>query len=183
MDLSGFEVEAQAATAEDLATEAGRWFVDVFGVVPRMAAYVEDLASATADLSSKAVATSPLVPDDEEGIAIGVRIAGPAGLTFDVIQPTPAGHHESRISAFIEAAADLDGPPTDDVADAVEAIVADAWRAIEARLEGVAHDKVLATQLLVGQRSRAAAPDDPDFWRRSAASTLLSWFVGRGASG
>ena len=183
MDLFGFEVEAQTATAEDLATDAGRWYVDLFGVVPRLATYVEDLEAATTELAAKGIEIAPVEPDDEEELARRVRVSGPAGLTVDVIQPTPAGHHESRITEFIDSAADLDGPPTDEVADAVEAIVADAWRAIEARLDGIAHNKVLATQLLVGQRSRSAAPDDPDYWRRSAASTLLSWFVGRGASG
>jgi hypothetical protein len=185
MDLSGFEVEAQLPSAADLATDAGRWFADVFGVVPRLATYVEDLDAALTELAAKGVGVAPVEApaDDDAGEVRAVRLQGPAGLTIDVVQPVPAGHHESRITELIESATDLEGPPTEDVADAIEQIVADAWEAIGARLEGVANNKVLATQLLVGQRSRAAAPDEPLFWQRSAASSLRSWYVGRGASG
>jgi hypothetical protein len=156
MELLGFEVEAQAVTAEDTATEAGRWFAATFGVIPRLAAYVADR--------------------DAE------RLVGPAGLTVDLIRPPSAEENESHISEFIDSAADLDGPPTDELADAVVAIVKAAYDAIDERLAGVAHNKVLAAFLLVGQRSRATPPDEPEYWQRSAASTLLSSFVGRGAS-
>jgi hypothetical protein len=111
-----------------------------------------------------------------------VRITGPAGATVDVVQPVPPGFYEDRIGGFIDSAADLDGPPTDQLADAVLDVVANAWSAIEGLLEGVAHNKVLATMLLMGQRSRADEPiDSPLYWQQSAASTLLSGFVGRGA--
>ena len=186
MDLLGFEVEAQTPSADDLATDAGRWFADVFGVIPRLATYVEDLDAAVAELTAKGLATEPTATgdhdhDDDVAPARAVRLVGPAGLTVDVVQPTPASHHERQITEFIATAADLAGPPTDEVAAAVEAIVAEAWQAIEARLDGVAHNKVLATHLLLGQRSRSDQPDSPAYWQRSAASTLLSWFVGRGA--
>ena len=184
MDLLGFEVEAQTATSEDLATDAGRWFVEVFGVVPRLRTYVQDLDPAATELAAKGIAAVPVDLDgDDAGAARGVRVVGPAGIAVDVVQPAAAGHHEARITEFIESAADLDGPSTEKVAGAVEEIVADAWRAIEGRLEGIPHNKVLAAQLLVSQRSRSDAPDDVLFWQRSAASTLLSWFVGQGASG
>jgi hypothetical protein len=99
-----------------------------------------------------------------------------------VIQPAPAGAYEARIGGFIDSASDLAGPPTDELADRAIAVVADAWAAIDRLLEGVAHNKVLATMLLVSQRSREGGTDSPVFWQRSAASTLLSGFVGRGAS-
>ena len=187
MDLLGFEVEAQTPDGADLEHDAGRWFADAFGVVPRITTYVDDLAAAVTELAAKGIATEPLalpdaVDDEDAGLARAVRLVGPAGFTVDVVQPEPAGHSEGRITEFIDAAADLAGPPTAELADAVLAIVADANRAIEARLEGVAHNKVLATHLLLSQQSRADAPDSPTYWQRSAASTLLSWFVGRGAA-
>ena len=156
MELLGFEVEAQTPTEEDRATEVGRWLVDLFGVVPRLTAYVDEAATA--------------------------RVTGPGGLTIDLVQPEPPELAERQITDFITSAADLAGPPTDELADEVLAIVAAAYDEIDRRLDGVAHNKVLATHLLLSQRSRQDPPDDPRFWQRSAASTLLSSFVGRGAS-
>ena len=122
----------------------------------------------------------PLSNEDEDARA--VRIIGPAGAVVDVVQPAPAGAYEERIGGFIASAADLDGPPTDELGAAVLAVVADAWQAIDRLLDGVAHNKVLATMLLVSQRSReTGAADSPAYWQQSAASTLLSGFVGRGA--
>lgn len=156
MELIGFEVEAQAATAEDRATEAGRWFVEQFGVVPRLTAYVTDL------------------PRDTD------RITGPAGMAVDLVRPEPVEHHERQISEFIDSAADLAGPATEQLADDVLAIVAASSEAIGRLLDGVAHDKVLATHLLLSQQSRRDSPADAVYWQRSAASTLLSPFIGRG---
>lgn len=182
MELLGFEVEAQAPDAADLAHDAGRWFADVFGVVPRLAAMVGDLDAAVAELAGKGIAADPtVVTDDDEGLARAARLTGP-GVTIDLVQPVPPGHYEHRVSEFIDSAADLVGPPTDDLAAAVLAILADASAAIDARLDGVADNKVLAAQLLLSQQSRGDAPDSPVYWQRSAASTLLSWFVGRGMS-
>ena len=181
MDLFGFEVEAQPPAAADLEGEAGRWFAEALGVVPRLSVMVGDLDAAVEELANRGVAAEPITvgEDDDEALARGVRLRGPAGITIVVIQPAPAGHYEARITGFIDSAADLEGPPTDELADAVVAIVADAWRAIDTRLHGVAHNKVLATHLLLSQQSRADAPDSPSYWQRSAASTLLSSFIGR----
>jgi hypothetical protein len=143
-------------------------------VVPRLIASVTDL-----DRAGVAATAIDLSAEDED--ARGVRITAPGGVTVDVIQPAPAGSYESRIGGFIAAAADLAGPPTDELGDAVIAVVAEAWASIDRLLDGVAHNKVLATMLLVSQRSRGGGTDSPAFWQRSAASTLLSGFVGRGA--
>jgi hypothetical protein len=50
-------------------------------------------------------------------------------------------------------------------------------------MEGKPHNKVLATQLLLGQRARALQPDDPEQWRLYAATSLLSGMVIRNFEG
>ena len=180
MDVLGFEVEAQTPAADDLALEAGRWFADLFGVVPRLTAYVTDLDAVVAGLAAQGAEARPL--DGGDDAVRAARVTGPGGIAIDVVQPAPSGDHERAITEFIDSAAGLAGPPTDALADDVSRIVAAAWEAIDARLEGVAHNKVLATQLLLGQRARTDTPDSSAFWQRSAASTLLSGFVGRGVS-
>ena len=147
---------------------------------------VPDLDAATAELAAAGVACEPIDVDGiegEEGVeARGVRITGPAGATLDVVQPAPPGFYEQRIGGFIDSAAGLEGPPTEDLARAIVAVMADAWAAIDRLFAGVAHNKVLATHLLLGQQAREHAPpaDSPDYWQRSAASTLPSGFVTRG---
>ena len=181
MDLLGFEVEAQTPTAADLALDAGGWFAGVFGVVPRLAALVGDLDAAIAELAGQRIAIEPVILDrDDEGeadVPRAVRLTGPAGIQVDVVQPTTAAVYEERITGFIDSAADLEGPPTQELAAEVLAIVAAAHRDIEARLHGVAHNKVLATHLLLSQQSRNEPPVSPGYWQHSAASTLLSHFI------
>ena len=58
-----------------------------------------------------------------------------------------------------------------------------ALRDLEALMEGEAHNKVLATQLLLGQRARALRAEDPGQWPLHAASTLSSVLVVRGVDG
>ena len=48
-------------------------------------------------------------------------------------------------------------------------------------MEGKAHNKVLTTQLLLGQRARGLQMGEPEQWHLSAATMLLSGFVVRGA--
>ncbi len=50
-------------------------------------------------------------------------------------------------------------------------------------MEGKPHNKVLATQLLLGQRARGLQMGDPEQWPLSAATSLLSGIVVRGAKG
>jgi hypothetical protein len=82
---------------------------------------------------------------------------------------------ERRISEFITSAEKLPGPPVAELADDVAEVMRAAWRDIETIMSGKLHNKVLATQLLLGQRARGLQKaDDPEHWRFSAATTLLS---------
>ncbi len=56
-----------------------------------------------------------------------------------------------------------------------------ALRDLETIMEGKPHNKVLATQLLLGQRARGLQMGDPEQWHLFATTTLLSGIVVRGA--
>ncbi len=56
-----------------------------------------------------------------------------------------------------------------------------ALRDLETIMEGKPHNKVLATQLLLGQRARGLQMGDPEQWHLFAATTLLGGIVVRGA--
>jgi hypothetical protein len=58
-----------------------------------------------------------------------------------------------------------------------------AWSDLEEITAGKAHNKVLAAQLLLGQRARGLQPDDPEQWRLYAATMLLSGMVVRNVEG
>ena len=88
---------------------------------------------------------------------------------------------ERRITQFITSAEELPGPPVEELAEQVVALMRAASRDLEAIMDGKPHNKVLATELLLGQRARAIQPEDPERWRLSAATTLLSELVVRGA--
>jgi len=90
---------------------------------------------------------------------------------------------ERRITQFVMSADELPGPPVDDLAEQVAALMRVAWTDLEENMDGKPHNKVLATQLLLGQRARALQPDDPEQWRLYAASMLLSGMVVRGIEG
>ena len=92
-------------------------------------------------------------------------------LDEEALDPEEA---ERRITQFVTAADELPGPPVEDLAQQVTDLMRAASRDLENIMEGKAHNKVLATQLLLGQRSRRLQPDDPEQWRLYAASTLLS---------
>jgi hypothetical protein len=182
MDILGFEVEPRT---EGGTSAHDRWYAERFGMVPALGVLVADLDAAVAELRAQGTEVGEVQErsEDEGGGRWAVAV-GPAGQPVDVIQAATAADHEGRITAFIDTAAPLDGPPTEELAAAVAEVVAGAWDRIEALLDGVAHNKVLATHLLVGQQARALDPMDPDspaYWQRSAAGTLLSGFVGRGA--
>jgi hypothetical protein len=57
--------------------------------------------------------------------------------------------------------------------------VREAWADLEGIMEDKAHNKVLATQLLLSQQARGMQPDESEQWRLFAASTLLSGMVVR----
>ena len=88
---------------------------------------------------------------------------------------------ESHITQFITSAEKLPGPPIEQLAEQVSALMRAASRDLEAIMEGKPHNKVLATQLLLGQRARGLQMDDPEQRHLHAASTLLSAIVIRGA--
>ena len=101
----------------------------------------------------------------------------PEGEEFD---PEEA---ERSITRFVTSADELPGTPVEELADRVAALMRAALRDLEALMEGEAHNKVLATQLLLGQRARAMRAEDPGQWPLHAASTLLSVLVVRSVDG
>ncbi len=88
---------------------------------------------------------------------------------------------ERRITQFIMSADELSGPPVAEIAEQVAALMRVVWTDLEEILAGKAHNKVLATQLLLGQQARNLRPDDPEQWRLHAATTLLGGMVVRDA--
>jgi hypothetical protein len=90
---------------------------------------------------------------------------------------------EQRITQFITSSDELPGPPVEELAERVTALMRTALRDLETIMEGKPHNKVLATQLLLGQRARELQHYDPEQWHLRAASTLLSGIVVRGAKG
>jgi hypothetical protein len=49
-----------------------------------------------------------------------------------------------------------------------------AWRNVETIVSGKSHNKVLAVELFLSQRSRRLQADDSEQWRLHAATSLLS---------
>ena len=88
---------------------------------------------------------------------------------------------ERRITQFVISADELPGPPVEELAEGVTALMRAASRDLETIMDGMAHNKILATQLLLGQRARGRQPHDTEQWHLYAASTLLSGIVVRGA--
>jgi hypothetical protein len=88
---------------------------------------------------------------------------------------------EQRITQFIRSAEKRPGPPVEELAERVTALMQAASRDLETIMEGKPHNKVLATQLLLGQRARRLQQHDPEQWPLHAASSLLSGLVIRGA--
>jgi hypothetical protein len=100
---------------------------------------------------------------------------------FDDEEELDAEEAEQRITQFIMSADELPGPPVEELAEQVAALMQAALRDLEILMEGKPHNKVLATQLLLGQRARTLQQDDPEQWHLHAASTLLSRIVVSGA--
>ena len=88
---------------------------------------------------------------------------------------------ERQITRFITTAEELPGPAVEELADRVAALMRATLRDLEALMEGKPHNKVLAADLLLGQRARGLEQHDPERWQLYAASTLLSGIVVRGA--
>jgi hypothetical protein len=90
---------------------------------------------------------------------------------------------ERRITEFVTSADELPGPSVEDLAEQVVELMRAAWSDLERIMDGKPHNKVLATQLLLGQRARAMQTDDPEQWRLYAATMLLSGMVVRSVEG
>lgn len=88
---------------------------------------------------------------------------------------------ERRITQFITSADELPGPPVEELAERVTALMRAALRDLEKLVDGKPHNKVLATQLLLGQRARGLQQHDPEQWHLHAATALPSGIVVRGA--
>src|SRR5829696_8358323 len=99
---------------------------------------------------------------------------------FDDEEELDAEEAEQRITQFITSAEELPGPPVEDLAEQVAALMRTALRDLENLMEGKPHNKVLATQLLLGQRARGLQHLDPEQWPLHAASSLMSGLVIRG---
>jgi hypothetical protein len=102
---------------------------------------------------------------------------------FDDEEELDAEETERRITQFITSADELPGPPVEELAEQVVALMLATLRDLETLMEGKPHNKVLATQLLLGQRARGSQQLDPERWHLHAATTLLSAPVVRGAKG
>ena len=99
---------------------------------------------------------------------------------FDEEEELDPEEAEQHITQFVRSADELSGPPVEELADQVAALMRTALRDLEAIMEGKPHNKVLATQLLLGQRARGLQQHDPEQWPLHAASSLLSGLVIRG---
>ncbi len=84
---------------------------------------------------------------------------------------------ERRITEFITSAEELPGPPVEELADSVAELMRATWSDVETIMSGKPHNKLLATQLFLGQRARGLQPENPEQWRLHAATSLLSGMV------
>ena len=100
---------------------------------------------------------------------------------FDDEEEFDAEEADQRITQFITSAEELPGPPVEELAEQVALLMRTALRDLEKLMEGKPHNKVLATQLLLGQRARGLQQHDPEQWPLHAASSLMSGLVIRGA--
>ena len=68
---------------------------------------------------------------------------------FDDEEELDSEEAEQRITQFITSAEELPGPPVEELAEQVVALMQAALRDLEKLMEGKPHNKVLATQLLL----------------------------------
>jgi len=117
--------------------------------------------------------------DERDLVVLGLRLTAET-MGEELLDPEEA---ERRITQFVTSAGELPGPPVEELAEQTAALIRATWTDLEKIMEGKAHNKVLATQLLLSQRARVLQPDDPEQWRLFAASTLLSGMVIRNVEG
>src|SRR5215203_1607859 len=87
---------------------------------------------------------------------------------------------DQRITQFVRSAEELSGPPVEELADQVAALMRKALRDLEMIMEGKPHNKVLATQLFWVVLLQSASSLAQQQWPLHAASSLLSGLVIRG---
>ena len=79
---------------------------------------------------------------------------------FDEEEEFDPEEAEQRITPFVTSADELSGPPVEELADQVAALMRTALRDLEAIMEGKPYNKVLAiAQPLLGQRAHGLQHD------------------------
>jgi hypothetical protein len=135
---------------------SGRYVVDESGERVAVLLEIEEYERMVAQLLAAPAAEDEPPSEDEE------------------LDPEEA---ERRITEFITSAEELPGPPVEELADSVAELMRATWRDVETIVSGKPHNKLLAAQLLLGQRARGLQPENPEQWRLHAATSLLSGMV------
>ncbi len=131
-----------------------RYVVDENGERVAVLLDIEDYERIVAEHHAPAVEDEPPSEDEDEAL-----------------DPDEA---ERRITEFVTNANDLPGPPVADLAEDVTKLMRAAWREVEAIMDAIPNNKVLAVELFLGQQARGLQPDNPEQWRLHAAVSLLS---------
>jgi hypothetical protein len=137
---------------------SGRYVVDENGERVAVLLEIEEYERMVAQLHA-APAAEDEPPSEDEGA---------------LLDPEEA---ERRIAEFITSAEELPGPPVEELADSVAELMLATWSDVERIMSGKPHNKLLAAQLLLGQRARGLQPENPEQWRLHAATSLLSGMV------
>jgi hypothetical protein len=135
---------------------SGRYVVDESGERVAVLLEIEEYERMVAQLLAAPAAEDEPPSEDEE------------------LDPEEA---ERRITEFITSAEELPGPPVEELADSVAELMRATWSDVETIVSGKPHNKLLAAQLLLGQRARGLQPENPEQWRLHAATSLLSGMV------
>lgn len=115
------------------------------------------------------VAHNPGFPLGDEG-----QVYLPASEDQQREAEAAAAAIDAGLVEFIEAA----GESVHERADAVLSILDETWARIDALTSDDSNNVVLAAMLELSRRSRSMDPNEPGFWRASAASTLMSGLHG-----
>jgi catechol 2,3-dioxygenase-like lactoylglutathione lyase family enzyme len=156
---------------------ARRWYAETLGLQPD-----EDGELAVGDVAVT-FGPSPGLRFVAVGLPDGsVAMSDPHGTVLELGEPDyeEARRNEQHIRDFVAGAEDLAGPPVEELTAATAAVLRRAGDELAQLMTGVAHNKVLATQLALSQQAREAPAAQPD-WSLHAASTLLSALVIAGA--
>jgi hypothetical protein len=143
---------------EEISRVSERYVVDESGERVAVLLEIEDYERMVAQLHA-APAAEDEPPSEDEG---------------ELLDPEEA---ERRITEFITSAEELPGPPVEELADSVAELMLATWSDVETIMSGKPHNKLLAAQLLLGQRARGLQPENPEQWRLHAATSLLSGMV------